>query len=240
MNIFFKQLNFEHGNISENEIKRTYKRLAKQLHPDMNPHQPTEISKLEFIKLNNDYQEAMKFFKEENIYQFDLDYIYNNFFDLSKRKNIPSELKFDLFLFIEVSLEDFYNGFNIIINLPNGKRTLKFSPSISIDQIKKFPSYGLLHKEGVGDLYIRFKIKPSKNIYIKNNDIFYTKYISLIDFFNTSYKFLFFKEEFYATFRELFFGKKVFNKAGLLCSKSKKYGKLYVFFKIGGIFKTRK
>jgi DnaJ-class molecular chaperone len=166
-------------------IKTAYKKLAKKYHPDINKENDNNEK---FKEINQAYQ----YLKEnkpikENIEKYTTNinyYIYKNFESLKNGNLIPEVLKNDLFIHINITIQEAINGTKIKFKHQNGLRSIKIPSNTGIGEIIKFKGLGKLNTQQTGDLYIKIHIKNSFKIKVlPNNHIITKQKICLIDYF---------------------------------------------------------
>ncbi len=181
-------------NADENVIKKAYRKLAKQWHPDKNPDNKKaedrfkEVSEAydvlsdavkrkkfdDFINVSNtnttySYRNASDFTGKE--YEPEFSEFFKQFFKKKGRKKHSYFKGDDLRGKITIELEEAYNGCTRVINTDEGKIRIKIKPGIESEKILKIPKKGKLSKYGGdnGDLFIRIAVKKN-NSYTRKGD----------------------------------------------------------------------
>jgi len=184
-------------NANEDEIKKSYRKLAKQWHPDKNPNNKKaedkfkEISEAydvlsdslkrkkfdDFINVssrtntNYSYRKAKDFSQEE--YETEFSDFFKQFFKKRSNKKYSYFKGDDLRGKITIDLEEAYSGSVRVINTKSGKIRIKIKPGVSDNKILKVKGKGKISKYGGenGDLFIRISIKKHNLYTRKNNDL---------------------------------------------------------------------
>jgi len=185
---YYKILGIE-KNAEEDEIKKAYRKLAKQWHPDKNPDNKkaedrfkqiseaydvlSDVAKRkkfdDFINVrstNYSYRTASDFSQKE--YETEFSEFFKQFFRKKRQKKYSYFKGDDLRGKITIALDEAYNGSTRIINTVEGKIRIKIKPGVEEDKILKIPKKGKKSKYGGenGDLYIRIAV-IKKNEYTR-------------------------------------------------------------------------
>lgn len=186
------------------EIKKSYRKLAKKWHPDLNPDDKTAEAKFKAIaeaydvlsdpakrKKYDDFSGAQNSSKtysykkektetqhEENDYYSEF---FNQFFKRQKQKKQEYFKGDDIRGKITIELSEAYTGSTRIIN--NGKEKLRITikPGVEDNKILKIPGKGKssLLKGKPGDLYVRISIKKHPVFARKGNDLLTEAFVDI-------------------------------------------------------------
>jgi len=171
-------------NANLDEIKKSYRKLAKQWHPDKNPDNKKaedkfkEISEAydvlsdsvkrkkfdDFINVssrstNYSYKKAQDFSQEE--YETEFSDFFKQFFKKRNNKKYSYFKGEDLRGKITIDFEEAYSGSIRIINTKTGKIRIRIKPGVEDNKILKVKGKGKPSKYSGenGDLFIRISIK---------------------------------------------------------------------------------
>ncbi|MCD4792111.1 MAG: DnaJ domain-containing protein [Bacteroidales bacterium] len=192
-------------NAGEEDIKKAYRKLAKQWHPDKNPDNKKaegkfkEISEAydvlsdvvkrkkfdDFISFSDkqrqySYRKASDY--TERAYESEFSDFFKQFFRKRKTDRRYSYFKGDdLRGKITINLSEAYEGSTRIVNTSSGKFRIKIKPGIESNNILKIEGKGKKSRYGGenGDLYIRIVIKGTPGFIRKKNDLIKTEYIDV-------------------------------------------------------------
>lgn len=192
---YYKILNVS-NNANLNDIKKSYRKLAKQWHPDKNlgdknaEERFKEISEAydvlsdsvkrkkfdDFINVgktstNYSYRKASDFSQET--YEPEFSDFFKQFFKKKNKKKYSYFKGDDLRGKITIDFEEAYNGSVRIINTKVEKIRIKIKPGVENNKILRIKGKGKPSKYGGenGDLFIRISIKPHKTYLRKKNDL---------------------------------------------------------------------
>ncbi len=183
-------------NTAESEIKKAYRKLAKQWHPDKNPGNKKAENKFKEISeaydVLSDNIKRKKFDDFINVNESKAAYSYNNakhyytntsetdfsdFFKQFFKKRSKQKYSYfkgdDLRGKITIELQEAYTGSMRIINTSKEKIRIKIKPGITNDKILKIKGKGKASKYGGenGDLFIRIVINKNDLYTRRKNDL---------------------------------------------------------------------
>lgn len=213
-------------NATAEDIKKAYRKLAKQYHPDKNPGDKTAEAKFKEITEANEVlsdPEKRKYYdqlgadwakysqyggnpedfmrdytsgrswqwqyrpQEEGGFSFGDIFGEGGFSEFFKRffggeeytssRRAAAARGQDYETEMEISLEDAANGATRILAVAGKKLRLKIKPGVQDGQVLKLTGHGgesPVPGGEKGDLFVKIKIKPHRNIERKGNDLYYT------------------------------------------------------------------
>ncbi|MCS7018457.1 MAG: DnaJ C-terminal domain-containing protein [Cytophagales bacterium] len=215
-------------NATAEDIKKAYRKLAKQYHPDKNPGDKAAEAKFKEISEANEVlsdPEKRKYYDQlgadwakysqygGNPEDFMRGYTYGDGRSWQQQYRTQREGGFsfddifgeggfsDFFKYffggneyassrratatrgqdyeteMEISLEDAANGATRILSVMDKKLRIKIKPGVADGQVLKLTGHGgesSVPGGPKGDLFVKIKIKPHKNIERKGNDLYYT------------------------------------------------------------------
>jgi len=183
---YYKILNVT-KNAKEDEIKKAYRSLAKQWHPDKNPNNKKAEEKFKEIaeaydvlsdslkrkkfddfinvsttKTNYSYKKAKDF--SEEAYETEFSDFFKQFFRKKTNKKYSYFKGDDLRGKITIDFEEAYSGSVRVINTSSGKIRIKIKPGICDNKILKIKGKGKASKYNgdFGDLYIRISVRKNE------------------------------------------------------------------------------
>ena len=173
---YFKVLGIS-KNATDKEIKSAYKKLARQLHPDLNPHDENAESK--FKEINEAY-DVLSDKDKKNSYEKFLSYGFENngggardFYREKNEKSFDEDLNFDAFLndligrFTEVG-RDIYSNISSDKNDKSLNLDAKFNLQISFSEAFNGANKNFLVNDERIEVQIPRGIKAGSKIRIKN------------------------------------------------------------------------
>lgn len=183
---------------SDEEIKKSYRKLAKQWHPDMNPDNKQAEEKFKQIAEAYDVlTDSVKRKKFDDFVNFGKQKTYSNystntnsgnrqesntgsefFNQFFKQRKTSTNSKYfkgdDIRGKITIDLYEAYLGSTRILNILDEKLRIQIKPGVENDQIIKITGKGNPSKYGgkKGDLFIRIIISPHPVFQRKGNDLY--------------------------------------------------------------------
>lgn len=155
---------------NKHEIKRSYRRLAKLYHPDMNHSKANEEK---FKEINEAYNALINLNITNNPSQkkdsLD-DYIYKNFDYLKNNSLENTPFALDLFLHININVQEAVEGVTIKYNHKNGPRTIQIPAHTGEGEIIKIPKLGYRMGSHTGNMYVKIHIKSNSYIRVLENN----------------------------------------------------------------------
>lgn len=189
---------------SEAEIRKAYKALAKQYHPDSNPGNPQaearfkEVSEAKEVLLDAENRRKYDLLSAQReqvsgagagprggtVPPDMMNDIFAEFFDEVFGRGQKPRKGRDLKADFKISLKEAYHGFNDVLAFEGKKMRIRLKPGIRDGQTLRISGQGSPGANGgeAGDLYLTIKVSPDDTFQRNQDDLYTTLTVPVYSF----------------------------------------------------------
>lgn len=168
---------------TNDEIKKAYRKLSKQYHPDVNPNGDTQFKQVaeaysvigdEDKRRNYDAKQSNNNFFSSYGQNVDFSSLFDQMFSNSHQTNTAQKGP-DMPVEIHVSFGEAFNGTSKSFNLSDGNIQMNFKPGLKTGQKFRVQGRGHRHPYNTtlpkGDLVVTISVIPDSRFILQDNDI---------------------------------------------------------------------